>query len=60
MPGEGILIFFFFEVLGLELRTFTLSHSTSSIFCEEFFEIRFHRTICQGWLRTTILLISAS
>jgi hypothetical protein len=31
--------FFFFAVLGLELRAFTLSHSTSPIFVIRFFEI---------------------
>jgi hypothetical protein len=29
--------FFFFVVPGLELRAYTLSHSTSLIFCEGFF-----------------------
>jgi hypothetical protein len=42
------MFFFFFSlvVLGLELRAYTLSHSTSSS--------------CPGWLQTEILLISAS
>jgi hypothetical protein len=35
----GSLLFFFFPVLGLELRAYTLHHSTSHIFCEGFFEI---------------------
>jgi hypothetical protein len=30
---------FLFAVLGLELRAFTLSHSTNPIFCDGFFEI---------------------
>jgi hypothetical protein len=34
-----MLSFFFFSVLGLELRAFTLSHSASSIFVMGFFEI---------------------
>jgi hypothetical protein len=34
-----IFFFFFFAVLGLELRAFTLSHP--AYFCEGFFEIRF-------------------
>jgi hypothetical protein len=28
------LIFFFFPVFGLELRAYTLSHSTSPFFCD--------------------------
>jgi hypothetical protein len=36
-----------------------LSHSTSSVFVM-FFQDRVLRTICHGWLRTSILLISAS
>jgi hypothetical protein len=55
-PTQGIYIF---SVLGLELRAFTLSHSTS-YFCEGFFEIGSHGTISPGWLWTMILLISAS
>jgi hypothetical protein len=35
-----------------------LSHSI--VLCEGFFQDRVSRTICQGWLRTVILLISAS
>jgi hypothetical protein len=31
--------FFFFEVLGFELRGYTLSHSISPIFVKVFFEI---------------------
>jgi hypothetical protein len=42
--------FFFFAVLGLELGTFTLNHSTSPIFCEGFFKLGSRRTICPGWL----------
>jgi hypothetical protein len=41
-------------VLGLELRAYVLSHSTSP-FC-----VRYFRLICLGWLWTVILLISAS
>jgi hypothetical protein len=37
-----ILWFFFLVTLGFELRVFTLSHSTSLIFCEGFFEIGSH------------------
>jgi hypothetical protein len=50
---------FFFAVLGLELRAYTLSHSTS-LFCDKFFLDRTSRTIHPGWLPTTILLLSAS
>jgi hypothetical protein len=34
--------FFVFAVLGLELRVFTLSNSTSPIFVKGFFEIGSH------------------
>jgi hypothetical protein len=34
-----LAFFFFFPVLELELRAFTLSHSTSPIFVKSFFEI---------------------
>jgi hypothetical protein len=50
----------FFSVLGLELRVYTLSHSTSPIFCDGFFRDRVSWTISPGWLWITILLISAS
>jgi hypothetical protein len=56
---DTILFFFLFAVLGFELRAFTLSHSTSPFFCDGFFWDRVLRTICLGWLQTTIL-ISAS
>jgi hypothetical protein len=36
-------------VLGLELRAFTLSHSTSPIFCDRVFRDKGSRTICPGW-----------
>jgi hypothetical protein len=52
-------LIFFFVVLELELRAYTLSHSTSSSFYDGFFLDRVPRTICLGWLRTAILLISA-
>jgi hypothetical protein len=38
--------FFFLVVLGLELRAYTLSHSTSPIFVKGFCEIGSGRTIC--------------
>jgi hypothetical protein len=57
-------LFFFFCFVGLELElgAFTLSHSTTppAYFCEGVFEIGSKGTIYPGWLRTTILLISAS
>jgi hypothetical protein len=34
-----VSFFFFFAVLGFELRAYILSHSTSSIFVMGFFEI---------------------
>jgi hypothetical protein len=46
--------------LEFELRAYTLSHSTSSFFVMVIFQDRVSRTICLGWLSTTILLISAS
>jgi hypothetical protein len=39
--------FFFFVVLGLELRAFTLNHSTSPTFCKGFFEIGSHELFAQ-------------
>jgi hypothetical protein len=41
------MTFFFFVVLEFELRTYTLSHSTSP-FCNFFFQDRVSRTIYQG------------
>jgi hypothetical protein len=43
-------ILFFPVVLGLKLRAYTLSHSTSPIFCEGFFQNRVSGTFCLGWL----------
>jgi hypothetical protein len=40
----------FFVILGLEIRAFTLNHSTSPVFCEKFFETESCGTICPGWL----------
>jgi hypothetical protein len=53
------LFSFFFSVLGLELRAYTWSHSTSP-FCVRCFRDRVSQTICLGWFQTLILLISAS
>jgi hypothetical protein len=36
---QDLRIFLFFPVLRLEVRAYTLSHSTSPIFCDGFFEI---------------------
>jgi hypothetical protein len=44
------ILFYFFAVLRLELRAFTLSHFTSPIFCDRVFQDRVSRTICTGWL----------
>jgi hypothetical protein len=52
-------IFFLCVVLGVELRAYTLSHSTSPFLWWVFF-YRVSWTICMGWLWTMILLISAS
>jgi hypothetical protein len=47
-------------VLGLELRAYTLSHSTSP-FLWTCFQDRVSQTIfLAGWLRAAVLLISAS
>jgi hypothetical protein len=54
------IIIFFFAVLWLELRTYILSHSNSPFFCDGFFQDRVSWTVCLGWLRTVMLLISAS
>jgi hypothetical protein len=37
-------------VLGLELRAYTLSHSTSPFFVMGFFEIGSHELFVRGWL----------
>jgi hypothetical protein len=55
--------YFFFSLLGLALRACTYSHSTTHPFfvcvmC--FFWDRVSWSICQGWLQTETLLISAS
>jgi hypothetical protein len=51
---------FVFCIMGFELRAYTFSHSSSPIFClKGFFRIG-SQTICLGWFRTEILLISAS
>jgi hypothetical protein len=63
------LFYFIMTILGFELRasrlldrhsTYILSHSTSPIFLWRVFQARVLRTICLGWLWTSILLISAS
>jgi hypothetical protein len=51
--------FFIFAVLGLELRAYILSHSTSPFYVKYCWD-RVSRTICPSWLQTAILLISAS
>jgi hypothetical protein len=48
-----------FWVLGIELWAFTLRHSISPFLWWVFWD-RVLWTICPGWLRTMILLISAS
>jgi hypothetical protein len=67
MPGPNSGNFFF-AVLGFELRASTLAmqalyhlrHSTSPVFGVGYFQDRASWTICPGWLRNAILLISAS
>jgi hypothetical protein len=46
-PVPGTLAFFF-AVLRLELRAYTLSHSTSPIFVKGFFEIGSHELFVQA------------
>jgi hypothetical protein len=53
------LLSFFFSVLGLELRGYTLSHSTSPL-CEGFFWDRVLQSICPVWLWIMTLVISTS
>jgi hypothetical protein len=58
---NSFFLFFFFSVLRLELKAYTLSHSTSPIFLRrDFFQHRVSQAIFLGWLQTAILLISAS
>jgi hypothetical protein len=38
LPVSTLESLFFFSVLGLEFRAYTLNLSTSTIFCERFFE----------------------
>jgi hypothetical protein len=47
-------LIYFFVLLGLELRTYTLSHCTSP-FCVRYFQDRVHWTICLGCLQTWYL-----
>jgi hypothetical protein len=56
----NFFFFFFWVVLGLELKAYTLSHSTSPIFCEGFFQGRVSQNYLPGLLWTVILLICAS
>jgi hypothetical protein len=44
--------FFFFVVLGFELRAYTLSHSTSPFFVTGFFEIRFYELFAQAGFKS--------
>jgi hypothetical protein len=48
------------ELFFFELKAFTLSPLHQPYFCEGFFKIGSHRTICPGWLQIVILLISVS
>jgi hypothetical protein len=52
--------FFFFCGTGVELRVFTLSHSTSTFFVKGFFEVGSRELFAPGWLRIAVLLMSAS
>jgi hypothetical protein len=57
MPVSPSHVWFFFAVLGLELRAYTLSHSTSPFLCYIFSRWGLMRYL-PGWLRTLILLMS--
>jgi hypothetical protein len=51
LAAKSCLHFFFFLlVLGLKLRAYTLSHSTSPCFCDGFFQDRVLRTVCPVWI----------
>jgi hypothetical protein len=52
--------FFFFGSSGAWTQGLHFEPLHLTYFCERFFEIRSHVTICPSWLRTTILLISVS
>jgi hypothetical protein len=52
-------LFIYFAVLGLELRAYTWATPPALLLCWVF-QDRVLRTICPGWLRILILLISAS
>jgi hypothetical protein len=45
--------------MGVELKAYTLSHSTSPFYVS-YFQDKFSQTISPGWLQIAILLISAS
>jgi hypothetical protein len=53
-----IIKFIYLRYWGVNLRAYTLSHSTSLFFCDGFFPDRILRTIFLGWLQTMILLVS--
>jgi hypothetical protein len=56
------LPFFFLDALGFELKIPRLVGSSTTrlaLFCDGFFKIG-SQAICPNWLRTEILLISAS
>jgi hypothetical protein len=61
-PSLSYTLFFFFFFLaemGLELMAFTLQYAANPFWWRVFWD-RVSRTICLGFLQTTILLISAS
>jgi hypothetical protein len=60
-PPAPSFFFFFFCGTGAWTQSLHLEPlHQPSFFCKRFFEIGSRRTICVGWLRTVILLISAS
>jgi hypothetical protein len=60
LPEEHHSFVVVVSVLELELRTFTLNHSTSPFLWKVFFKIGSWQLFCPGWLQTSIFLISAS
>jgi hypothetical protein len=52
-----LLSFFFFSVLGFELRAYNLSHS-KPFFCDGFLKIGSQKLFAQAGFKSTLLLIS--
>jgi hypothetical protein len=59
-PVPLSLTFFFLQYWGLNSGPSPWATPPTLFFCEGFFKIVSHRTLCPGWLRTANFLISAS